>query len=114
MTAAEWTTIDQAQAERLFSDNAVLLGKRDVIPAHIAHEILPEEAVTYVRDAAFAGEYWNAIGFGSLIPGSVEYLTRAGFFAAVSCANALCLWPEQFDTFDAPKTTRTKKEETAC
>lgn len=118
MTIADWKPLDREQAEALFAEHAVLLGKCDSVPVHIAAQIVPQECVEHVRGGNHGGEYWNAAGFNSLIPdGMVHWLTRSGFMAAISAANALYYWPEQRAAYMEHKTEKkpkSKKEETTC
>ena len=118
MTIADWKPLGREQAEALFNEHAVLMGKSDAIPVHIAAQIVPAECVEHVRGWNQGGEYWNAAGLNSLIPdGLVYWLTRAGFMAAISAANALYYWPAQRPAYmarHAEKKPKSKKEETTC
>lgn len=96
MTIAEWKPLNKEQAETLFNDHAVLIGKQNAVPVHIAAQIIPPECVEYVLSWNHGGEYWNAAGLNSLMPdGMVHWLTHSGFIAAISEANVLYCWPEQ-------------------
>ena len=107
MTIADWKPLNREQAEQLFDEHAVLLSKHDAVPVHIAAQLLPPECVEYARGWNQGGEYWNAAGLNSLMPdGMVYWLTRAGFMAAVSAANALYYWPDQRDAYMQRKAER--------
>ena len=48
MTIADWKPLNREQAEQLFDEHAVLLGKHDAVPVHIAAQLLPSECTEYV------------------------------------------------------------------
>lgn len=99
MTISDWKPLNKEQAEALFAEHAILLHKCDGIPVHVASQLLPPETVAYIRTWQ-GGEYWNSAGLSRLLPdGMVDWLTKAGFMAAVSEANCLYMWPEQRDEY---------------
>lgn len=107
MTIAEWKPLNKEQTEALFNDHAVLMGRQNAVPVHIAAQIISPECVEYALSGNHGGEYWNAAGLNSLIPdGMVHWLTHAGFMAAVSAANALYYWPEQLPAYMERKAER--------
>lgn len=116
MTIAEWTPLDREQAEALFEEHAVLMGKADAIPMHIAAQIFPPEVVQYVRRGSFAGDYWNGGGLNELFPNVFYcFLTRSGFMAAVGLSNARKFCDEHPDIYPPEtKTNKSKKEDATC
>lgn len=74
--------INKSTAVKLFEDNSCLVGEADVIPDDIAREKLGSEAVKFARK--FNTKYSNAYGIGDY---TMQYLTRKGFFTAVTYYN---------------------------
>ena len=77
------------QAEKCFIENAVLIGEFNEVTIRKAVELFGQETVDYVlslkndfryRDKTFYSRY----GLGGT---EIEYLTRAGFMAAVTYNN---------------------------
>ena len=78
--------LSKAEAERLFNDNAVLMGGSDGLPVQIAEEFLnaePIDTTKGLRNAA--GKLYNSWGNGC--GQRCEYLTETGFFMAVTLHN---------------------------
>lgn len=73
--------INKALAVELFEKNACLVVDRDVIPTKLAAELTSEKAVEFAKKQ---GEY-NGYGIGD--KGTMGYLTRKGFFIAVTYQN---------------------------
>ena len=74
--------INKMQAIKLFEENACLVGDRDVIPSKNAMKIVDQNAIN------FAGRMKRGCsslyGIGDY---NIEYLTREGFFLAVTYMN---------------------------
>lgn len=78
--------LNKAQAEKLFAENAVLLGTQDAVPLTRLCEICGPEAAEYAIKTVKAGTDYNVYGCrGKQIP----YVTKSGFLIAVSHMNAL-------------------------
>ena len=98
-TSGGWLMMDplsKAEAERLFKENAVLMGGNDGLPVQIAEEFLSEEAINTTKGLRNArGKLYDAWcnGCGQ----RCEYLTETGFFMAVTLHNVGLLGVPQED-----------------
>lgn len=78
--------LSKAEAERLFKENAVLMGGSDGLPVQIAEGFLSAEAIDTTKGLRNAkGKLYNSWcnGRGQCC----EYLTETGFFMAVTLYN---------------------------
>lgn len=77
--------LSRDKTERLFIDNAIMIGDRDVLPMDIAEALLGLEAVEYAGDGGTdCNEYWLGCKAKSL-----AYLTKRGFYKAVTYRNVM-------------------------
>lgn len=74
--------MNKLTATALFDKNSCLIGNKDVIPKSEAIRLLGSGAVEFADRAD--SRYQNAYGIGDF---TMEYLTREGFFIAVTYKN---------------------------
>lgn len=74
--------MNKLTATELFDKNSCLIGNKDVIPKSEAIRLLEREAVEFADRAD--SRYQNAYGIEDF---TMEYLTREGFFIAVTYKN---------------------------
>lgn len=74
--------MNKLTATALFDKNSCLIGNKDVIPKSEAIRLLGSGAVEFADRAD--SRYQNAYGIGDF---AMEYLTREGFFIAVTYKN---------------------------
>lgn len=81
--------ITKANAEKLYSENAVLVGLKDGIPEDTAKRLLGEESIAFAhRMEKYPGTLCNAYGAGGY---TLKYLTLEGFLTACTYTNVVAL-----------------------
>ena len=75
------------QTEKLFRDNAIMIGGRDYVPTDTAEKLLGRNAVKYANKL---GEDYNCYSTGELGGfKEIVYLTKNGFIKAVTFKNIM-------------------------
>lgn len=77
--------INKAQAEAIFNQYACLVKDRDIMPWSEAERFTSGDAVEFAIRQETCGETYNGYGIGE--EGTMLYLTKLGFFLAVTYQN---------------------------
>lgn len=78
-------TLSKAEAQRIFSENAVLYGIKDTVPFSIAVGLVGKDAVNYVIKFKDTDEHFYCKWRDRI------YLTQEGFYFAVTFHNSAIL-----------------------
>ena len=89
--------LNRAQAEALFSENAVLIGKTDVIEKETAVKLLGEDAYNFaIRNAKTRAV--NGYGIGHF---TMSYITEEAFYLGITYLNVDAYRRKKMEKADA-------------
>lgn len=85
-------TYNRAEVDKLFTENSLLIGSRDVVPVSRAAFIFGDKAVEFAKEL---GADRNCYGLGGKESIAITYLYEKGFYKAATYYNIRVMQDEE-------------------